>query len=230
MRLVGDGIDPDLLRKIALETGLEAGTNAEDEDAILIAITAPDEARLNAALIPPRKACIELALEMPSFPPEELPRMTGNDLFLSVRTETAANNPIAHIFIKALSVRVSLGDARQEELETAIHEAISNAILHGNLEVKAKADDFENYYNDYTAKLGNPLYGNRRVTIASRWTDDSILVLVADQGKGYKHSGSKQTEDGEAYSGRGLFLIQSLAESFELGDDGRSVEMRFRRS
>lgn len=91
----------------------------------------------------------------------------------------------------------------------AVTEAVNNAINHGNKQ-------------DPTKKV------HMEVTYLS---DRSLKFTITDEGDGFDYASLPDPTDPEnieKISGRGVFLMQNLADQIAFSEDGKSVEMRFR--
>ncbi|BAX80159.1 MAG: ATP-binding protein [Labilibaculum antarcticum] len=93
------------------------------------------------------------------------------------------------------------------KISVAIIEAVNNAILHGN-----------------------QLDINKKVKIEYNIDDESISFIVGDEGKGFDFSNIPDPtlpENLEKTHGRGIFLMNHLADDIEFAKNGAIVEMKF---
>ena len=93
------------------------------------------------------------------------------------------------------------------KISVAIIEAVNNAILHGN-----------------------QLDINKKVKIRYDIDDESISFVVGDEGKGFDFSNIPDPtlpENLEKTHGRGIFLMNHLADAIEFAENGAIVEMKF---
>jgi anti-sigma regulatory factor (Ser/Thr protein kinase) len=121
-------------------------------------------------------------------------------------------------------------EARADQVVLALREALTNAIVHGNLEIGP--EDTPRPYKA-TAELvlrraADPRYGNRVVEITFSHRSDRCVWTVTDQGKGFPVARELELqplteEDAAGKGGRGLFMLRTLLDEvqFELG--GRQV-------
>ena len=96
---------------------------------------------------------------------------------------------------------------RIEDLKTIVSEAAINAMEHGN--------------------KGRP---DAKVTVSMNCQDNTINVMVADEGNGIKHFPPKPEiekiiEDLESPVGFGLFLIEQLADQVEFNKEANGGHM-----
>ncbi|HMO15719.1 MAG TPA: response regulator [Pirellulaceae bacterium] len=112
----------------------------------------------------------------------------------------------------------------------AINEALSNAIVHGNLEVDSclKDDDEERFYALVRERQSLSPFAERRVQLQAEYTDERIEVTVIDQGPGFDpHSVQDPCREGniERLSGRGLLLIRSFMDAVRHNNSGNAITM-----
>lgn len=94
------------------------------------------------------------------------------------------------------------------KISVAIIEAVNNAILHGN-----------------------QLDVSKSVKVGYTVNDDSIEFAVEDEGKGFDFENIPDPtlpENLEKTHGRGIFLMNHLADDITFDDNGALVEMKFR--
>ena len=104
----------------------------------------------------------------------------------------------------------NLDEDLKSKLQLVLSEAVTNGILHGNkldinktVEVKANVSAEEN----------------------------RILLTVADQGEGFdfqKRTNPLSEENLLKTGGRGLFIIEELADNVQFKDEGRKIIIIFR--
>ena len=113
----------------------------------------------------------------------------------------------------------------------AADEAITNAVVHGGLEVgsliKERADSlgFEQACAIREAQAG---HGDRRVTVALDINPDELVITIQDQGPGFDVSDLPDPSDPDALfraSGRGIIIMQSLLDEVRFEDAGRRTIM-----
>ncbi|NWH07430.1 MAG: ATP-binding protein [Alphaproteobacteria bacterium] len=157
---------------------------------------------------------------------------SGAALCIVVRTSTAYRRPLAREIAVALKRRCDIGDETALIMETVLHEALMNAILHGNLGLNSEArqgfgmlDRFQSLI-DHRLKL--PQFSNKPLVIGATWTSRFIDLSVRDDGTGYSAKPRALPDESRA-SGRGLAIIQALAAAVSFKEGGRLIEMRIAR-
>jgi CheY-like chemotaxis protein/anti-sigma regulatory factor (Ser/Thr protein kinase) len=119
-------------------------------------------------------------------------------------------------------------------LGVALHEALTNAIFHGNLELSSdlKESDEKLYYQLAKERVGLAPYAGRRVHVGARLNRDEAVFSVRDDGAGFDPSTLPDPTDPSnlgRVSGRGLLLIQTFMDHVEHNDIGNEIRMVKRR-
>jgi CheY-like chemotaxis protein/anti-sigma regulatory factor (Ser/Thr protein kinase) len=116
----------------------------------------------------------------------------------------------------------------------ALHEALTNAILHGNLGLRSElreADEKE-YYRLAAQRRTQPPWCERRVHINVTLTDKEAVFVVRDEGEGFDPELLPDPTDPanlERVFGRGLLLIQTFMDHVEHNERGNQITMVKRR-
>ena len=116
----------------------------------------------------------------------------------------------------------------------ALEEALTNAIHHGNLELKS--DLYEGTRGAFAAELSRrqnePPYRDRRVHLTAKTNRDSATYVLRDEGPGFDKSviPNLKTLVKDHPSGRGLLLILSVMDEVTFNDKGNEITMVKRRS
>jgi DNA-binding response OmpR family regulator len=116
----------------------------------------------------------------------------------------------------------------------ALHEALRNAIHHGNLELSSelRAADSDAYYREAERRRRLSPFVDRRVTIVARESQREGEYTICDEGPGFD---TRQVYDPtlpehlEIPSGRGLFLIRMFMDEVSFNDRGNEITMIHRR-
>ncbi|QDU40891.1 Adenylate cyclase 2 [Maioricimonas rarisocia] len=126
-----------------------------------------------------------------------------------------------------------LGHVPRNELTRlgiALEEALSNAMIHGNLEVYSQLREHDNdAYERLIAERCNEVpYCDRRVFISSQFEPDRLIVTVRDEGLGFDAALVPDPTDAENLfrpSGRGLMLIHAFMDSVTHNEMGNEITM-----
>ncbi len=121
----------------------------------------------------------------------------------SVEASIAKVEPL----VRDLASRYELSEDRFSNILISLTEAVHNAIIHGN-----KLDE------------------NKKVVIELRCVPQALKIAVSDEGEGFDPSALANPiadENLECCGGRGVFIIQHLADRCDFLNDGRTVNLQF---
>jgi CheY-like chemotaxis protein/anti-sigma regulatory factor (Ser/Thr protein kinase) len=115
-------------------------------------------------------------------------------------------------------------------LGVALHEALTNAIFHGNLELSSdlKEKDEKQFYRLAEERKKQSPYKDRRVFVATTLTRQEATFVVRDQGTGFDPATLPDPADPsnlDRISGRGLLLIQTFMDRVEHNETGNQITM-----
>ena len=119
-------------------------------------------------------------------------------------------------------------------LGVALHEALTNAIYHGNLELSSelKEADEKKYYQLARERMSQEPYAARRVTVNARLDRKEGVFTIRDEGPGFDPATLPDPTDPSnlgKVSGRGLLLIQTFMDQVHHNEDGNEITMIKRR-
>lgn len=149
------------------------------------------------------------------------------DFALSLTTASAWRSDIAHIAAGCLNRHFGLQDAKALQITTCLQEAISNAIIHGNLRLSSaftSLEEMQLHYDRIEERIGKALYRDTRVDILAWDRNDALELAVGDSGDGFT---LPTNTDERLPHGRGLMLVMSLTSRVWTGRNGRGLHMAF---
>ncbi len=126
-------------------------------------------------------------------------------IYISSKIE---NISVIEGLIDQLSVEYSLGSDVYGNILIALIEAVSNSIIHGN-----------------------KLDANKQVKISYLLTDEFVEFVVSDEGIGFDFEhvpDPTKPKNVEKPDGRGIFLIEHLADEVIYNQNGCEIIMRFK--
>lgn len=127
-------------------------------------------------------------------------------------------------------------EPRAGKLMVALHEAISNAIVHGNLELsselKERGDD--SFARELAARAADPVLSAREVDVAIDYDGDRCRWLITDEGPGFdvpRVFRRLESDDPDVLlaSGRGILMMRSLLDEVRYERGGRRCILTLRR-
>lgn len=168
-----------------------------------------------------------------------LKHMTDDDHEWVFNTATLMNHDIFYPLTSYLAGKL-LGDYEETrvnrlKLALSIHEALRNALEHGNLELSSVMkpefllDDSEDEYQKLLAeRLRDPLYSGRKVTIRIERKEDRLELIIRDDGKGFQHK--QHIEDARdpdeiGHHGNGILMMRSGVSDVTYNETGNEVTL-----
>jgi DNA-binding response OmpR family regulator len=118
----------------------------------------------------------------------------------------------------------------------ALHEALRNAMHHGNLELDSalRQHNYQRYYELAAQRRNERPYATRRVHVTAYESRDEACYTIRDEGPGFDPIGSYKDptvpENLDKPSGRGLFLIRTFMHEVRFNDIGNEIKMIHRRA
>ncbi|MGE5502870.1 MAG: ATP-binding protein [Actinomycetota bacterium] len=144
---------------------------------------------------------------------------------LGLRTDTAYScGPTEHL-LHALADRFGLAGAALDAATLALHEAVANALVHGNLDIasfeEGNTEAFLAYCGTVDERLADERFAGRMVFLSALPVDGAIEVAIEDQGRGYDDPADRRRQADEIRR-HGLGLIRALAGA-RVEDGGRRL-------
>lgn len=231
--LLVDGDIPAGLARDAARLGLGVGPfavgMAPGTTPVLVAAATADS--VLTGLLPPFAGFVDIGLG--GLTPRTADAAAAGGLCLSLSTAAAYGLEPAQLLSEMVCRRFGVAGVLAEMIELAVAEAVANAIIHGNLEIRsdlrATLDGFQQFSAQLGERLGDPALAARRIDVAMFIDPEKgLVVTVSDQGKGFdiQRELTKPVDAG-AKSGRGLALIRKMTRAVAGADDGRTLTMVF---
>jgi anti-sigma regulatory factor (Ser/Thr protein kinase) len=129
-------------------------------------------------------------------------------------------------------------ESRAGRLELALHEALTNSVVHGNLELSSDLKDRGDsaFAEALAMRASDPAYGSCQVDIETNYDGQRYTWVLTDQGQGFdadKVLRRREEPEEEAFlrpSGRGILLMKAFLDDVRYEDRGRRVVLTFLRS
>ncbi len=134
-------------------------------------------------------------------------------------------------FVEAVLHKAHLIPADQlSRVMLVIHEAVSNAVYHGNLRVPQQVRSTQSF-PEYESELNRskPELLERTVDLNLNVRDTDAEILVSDCGGGFDYQrelSRKHPPDPDRETGRGIFLLKQTVDEMEFRDNGETIYMK----
>lgn len=127
--------------------------------------------------------------------------------------------------------RLDFADDRvRSQIATALLEALSNAVIHGNLEVSSelRKETTEPYHQLIAERRKKTPWSKRRVTCRAEHARKEVRYVIRDQGAGFDRDSLPDPTKPESMlkaQGRGLFLMHAFMDDVDYNETGNEVRM-----
>ena len=152
---------------------------------------------------------------------------------LSCRAVFGAGD-LAECFADALIERHWLANERRDQIMLALHEALANAVIHGNLGLgSGDVLDIQAFIaqgQTIERRLDDPAYGLLPITLIATPKDQGVVVSVQDSGSGFTAPpaiSDPNDMEPESKHGRGMGLMRVSSDGMHYEDQGRRVVLFF---
>lgn len=194
--------------------------------ALRIALFDGDTADFDALLANPISAALDVACLSARHP---LP-MRPDVLVWRLSTRTALKIDGANAFTKAVICRQPGLAPAEGKIAMALQEAIGNAVLHGNLDLKtAQRGNLEGlveFAAEMERRTAEPAYACRPVTVGAATCRDRMVIWVDDCGRGFTPVAPRDIVL-SAGGGNGLAMIRACCQDLAIRRGGRRTVMAF---
>ena len=126
--------------------------------------------------------------------------------FITIKSDID-NIPVVESFVDELSAKHNIKEEIYGNIMVAVVEAATNAIKHGN-------------------KLDPSTY----VYIDSKIIDENLVISIKDEGLGFDYNSVADPtlpDNIEKLSGRGVYIMRTLADKIEFSEGGTLVTLYF---
>lgn len=117
------------------------------------------------------------------------------------------------------------------QIAMALDEALTNAIVHGNLEISSElreVDFGQAYADEIESRRSVPPYADRRVFLSVDISREQARFTIRDQGSGFDIGSIPDPTDEENIGnlcGRGLYLINAFMDEVQHNETGNEITM-----
>ena len=139
-------------------------------------------------------------------------------------------------FLQDQASQLSWGDSiNSSRITVPLHEALTNAIVHGNLEVSSELkedEDTDRFSEALAIRSSQSEYATRKVQIVVDYNEHCIAWSITDEGKGFDVARVLEKaaleEPSHLASGRGVMMMKAFMDDVRFDQGGRRVQMTLR--
>ena len=121
-------------------------------------------------------------------------------------------------------------DTQVLRIGVALHEALTNAIYHGNLELDSalRQEDETLFYDLANQRRHDPAFASRRVYVQATASREMVRYVIRDEGPGFdvqRVADPTDEEHLERVGGRGMLLIRSFMDEVQHNSRGNEITL-----
>jgi CheY-like chemotaxis protein len=121
-------------------------------------------------------------------------------------------------------------DAEAMRVGIALHEALTNALYHGNLEVSTALREINDaaYLAQIEEHCRQAPYSQRRISVEAAFSRAAVRFVVRDGGRGFNPTSlpdPTDLENLERTCGRGILLMRTFMDEVRYNDAGNTVTL-----
>jgi len=156
--------------------------------------------------------------------------LQGRETSFELESDPALIFTVAAFLQDSLERLGFANDTVRSQVGMALVEAISNAMIHGNLEVDSgmRQTDRSGYERLIAERREQEPYSSRRVHCNCRETTEEIVYVFADEGPGFDPSTIPDPTDPANIlraSGRGIMLMRTFMDRVDYNDEGNQITL-----
>lgn len=153
----------------------------------------------------------------------------GSRLEFTIGNDPALFVPVISSVGRHLMAYAGCEAGPRHKIELALHEALANALFHGNLEVDSelRREASSAYFDLAEQRRHERPYSHRAIEVKVSIEGAEVEVEVRDQGPGFDTSRLERltAPSPDMLSGRGLLLIRSCMDEVAFNHRGNCVRM-----
>jgi anti-sigma regulatory factor (Ser/Thr protein kinase) len=156
--------------------------------------------------------------------------LTGSEAAFELVNDPDLIMPVVGFFQDGLD-RMGFGaPALRTQVGMALMEALSNSMIHGNLEVPSelREDRIEDYEALIQRRRGEEPFASRRLRCSAHEGAEKVVYTVEDQGPGFDPDSLPDPTTPENMGrlhGRGLLLIRTFMDEVSFNKSGNHLTM-----
>lgn len=162
---------------------------------------------------------------------QHLPWLVHGELRLQIPSDPEHVQPVAAYLSELAVVTARCDPKREPHIIVALSEALTNAIVHGNLEISSELRDSEReeeYFQQIQLRKKIEPFCTRIVEICVEFLEEGISWTITDEGGGFDVESIPDPTDPENLlrsSGRGLLMMNAFSDELTFNEKGNQVRM-----
>lgn len=156
--------------------------------------------------------------------------MTNANFDFTLHNDSQLSSSLVKHLQNQIRIQGVLDEPNIVRVGVALHEALSNAMLHGNLELDSdlRQENDSIFYRLADQRRQAPPYRERKVFVTASVSNREVSISIRDEGPGFDVATVLDPErpiDFERIGGRGLLLIRSFMDVTYHNASGNQITM-----
>jgi anti-sigma regulatory factor (Ser/Thr protein kinase) len=176
-------------------------------------------------------------MEQLHLPPSLADVVQGEQVRLRVPSRIEWIEPVVeHLAGRAVQCG-AVGNRQGARIALALHEALTNAIVHGNLEISSELKEQGDgaFAEAVAARCADPRYAERSVEVCTTCDGGWMRWALTDQGRGFDvWAVLKRLDEADGLecrpSGRGLVMMRAFVDEVRWEQGGRRIILAVRKT
>lgn len=148
----------------------------------------------------------------------------AKSVFIGLRSRSVYDAPLGPAIAEGLARRYGLSTDTEHKVAIALSEALSNSLIHGNLEIQGNDDHMDSsIWSQVAERIDNPRFATRPIWLSAGLDNGILTIVLENEGPG--HDGNPLNKERPAY--RGLNLMQAATLDMTYTDGMRCLTMTF---
>lgn len=158
-------------------------------------------------------------------------RVASHRMMIELPSDFSWINPTVEYLATQASEVPWSKPVNKNRVTLALHEALTNSIVHGNLEISSELkDDYSNRFAEMLAiRSSQHKYASRIVRIIVEYSEEQITWSMADEGQGFDVetvlARAESDEISFLPSGRGIMMIRTFMDDVQYDRGGRRIKL-----
>jgi YesN/AraC family two-component response regulator len=157
----------------------------------------------------------------------DLPFFTEN-IDISIRSQLKMVSSVGTFLQNRIRAFCKLYKINVRNIGLCLHEALINAIIHGNLQIPSslKEESSVKFERLLHKREASPKYANKEVKIRCQITTEHLKFVIEDEGQGFKPQKLRYADPFTMNpSGRGILLIKAFMDNVSWNETGNCITM-----
>ncbi len=156
----------------------------------------------------------------------EVPPFFTENIEITIHSQAALIATVDSFLQDRIKLFCQLHKIDELSISLCLHEALVNAVIHGNLEIESALKDKspEQFEHIWKEREALPEFADKTVTIQCQITTEHLKFEIEDQGKGFDPQAIRNSDPLGSH-GRGIRIIRAIMDEVFWNETGNRITM-----